>query len=85
MHQHITQTDVDAHKVLENGYDKWLQILERFLRRHKGVEIKKTTPHAVQFRYNDLIEVDLLVSPQWDDIPHLCKFLNKVPEDRRFE
>ena len=70
--------------MLEKGFDYWLKKLERFLRECRGVQIKKKTPHSVQFTYNDLIEVDLLVSPWWDSVVQLTEFLDKVPVEKRF-
>ena len=70
--------------MLREGYDYWLNKLERFLRGCHGVQIKRKTAHSVQFTYKDLIEVDLLVSPWWDSVVQLTKFLDKTPEDKRF-
>ncbi len=70
------------------GYTSWLNKLERFLRETLGQKIDrqsiKQTPHAVQFKYDGKIEVDLLVSPFWDSHYDLYEFLQTIPESKRF-
>ncbi len=77
-------TDLDPHKVLEQGYDYWLEKLEKFLKRSSDVQFKNRTPHSVQFRYKELIDVDMLVTPWWDSVSQLSLFLDKIPVQKRF-
>ncbi|XP_064392105.1 2'-5'-oligoadenylate synthase 1-like [Halichondria panicea] len=80
----IYSRDLDPHKVLEQGYGHWLEKLEKFLKKNSDVQFKNRTPHSVQFRYKDLIDVDMLVTPWWDSVSQLSLFLDKIPVQKRY-
>ena len=66
--------DISEQEVLSEGHQlftKWLRKLQPFLKGKFGREYKEieTTRRSVQFRFQDTIDVDLLVSPFWSDNP----------------
>ena len=72
--------------MLSKGYARYLKIFEQFFLEKLGdkVEVEKVTEHAVQFKYNDTVDVDVLVSYQWAGPEKLYQFLRTIPEDKRF-
>ena len=74
--------DISQHTVRENGFRAWLEKMKSFLQRSFGGSYK-LTPHAVQFKYDGKIDVDLLLSPYWSDPDQLYKFLGQIPEAKR--
>lgn len=87
----IYSTSVESKEVLSKGYAKYLEVFKEFFLEKFGdrVEVEKVTEHAVQFKYNDEVDVDVLVSYQWatpqEPGPEkLYQFLRTIPEDKRF-
>lgn len=81
-------SDIDPHEVRDKGYTKWLDMLDSFLKETIASKYtyKRTTRFAVQFLYDGKIDVDLLVSPYWGEVPQpLYRFLeNEVRPKERF-
>lgn len=79
---------ITAQEIKTNGYTSWLSKLEWFLKETLGRRLDRQsftkTPHAVQFKYNGMIDVDLLLSPFWNDHYEVYDFLKSVPEAKRF-
>lgn len=67
------------------GFGKWLDQLETFLERQPKVVITKRTKFSVQFKFDDIIDVDLLVSPYWNNQHDFYDFLRGVPKEERYE
>ena len=42
-------------------------------------------PHAVQFKYDGRIDVDMLISPHWREPSELYRFLQSIPQGQRFK
>ena len=61
--------------------------LKRFLQTTLGSKVDqqsiKQTPYTLQVKYDDRIDVDLLVSPFWAKPSELYQFLREVPESNR--
>ena len=84
----IIHTDISGREVLQSGslFQKWLKMLHNFLCRKSGYSFKKMTKRSIQFRYNRKVDVDLLVSPYWEDKDEFYTFLrDEVPSDQRDE
>ena len=64
-------------KILKDGYDFWLNILESFLDRKFPYQLteKKRTAHSLQFTFDRDLPVDMLVSPNWKSPNELYQFL----------
>lgn len=79
---------ISADKVLSSGYEKWLDLLTRFLQSaptlHEKVYGLKQTTYSVQFTYKGYIEVELLVSPFWYRPDDLYGFLNRLQRDKLY-
>ena len=67
------------------GFGKWLDKLQQFLETLRNVKITKRTKYSVQFKYDGLIDVDLLVSPFWNNQDEFYDFLRGVPQEERYE
>ena len=74
--------DISQYTVRENGFQALLEKMKSFLQRSLGGSYR-LTPHAVQFKYDGKIDVDLLLSPYWSDPHQLYKFLGQVPKVKR--
>ena len=71
--------DIEPEDVLKEGYGEWLDYLKTFIETHFGEVVTKTKgERSIQFRFNDVIDVDLLVSPYWEDQHELYRFLNGI-------
>lgn len=82
---HNFNSDVDTHTMRYKGFGKWLDQLETFLERQPKVVITKRTKFSVQFKFDDIIDVDLLVSPYWNNQHDFYDFLRGVPKEERYE
>ena len=71
----------------EYGVGHWLDQLKVFLEQSLGPKLrfKKKDNHLVQFNYDGIIEVDLLISPYWPTPKSLYDFLCTVPAAERYE
>ncbi len=78
-------SDVDTHTMRYKGFGKWLDQLQTFLEEQPKVAITKRTKFSVQFKFNDIIDVDLLVSPYWNNQHDFYDFLRGVPKEERYE
>ena len=77
-----------------NLFTKWLIQLENFLRMAFGGECADLmrTKRSVQFRFKDMIDVDLLISPYWSHYPQtdteqdpaaFYRFLETIPGKKK--
>jgi len=71
---------VDSKKVVQSGLEYWLRLLEHYLdRKHPGdLTHKTTTPYSRQFKFEGKINVDMLVSPFWQEHTQLYQFLETI-------
>lgn len=73
--------------MLDSGelFRPWLRKLHAFLEKTLGdwYHFIRMTKRSVQFRYKDKVDVDLLVSPYWDNKDQFYTFLLRVPPDQR--
>ena len=84
-------SDIRGQEVLEQGgnlFKKWLDKLQAFLERKFGMashEFNSGSGRSVQFRFKNIIDVDLLVSPFWGDVnpTPFYTFLRSVPGPKR--
>ena len=69
------------------GIKSWLEKIDDFLKRTLGrkYEHQRNTPHAVQFKYDGKIDVDLLISPYWSSKEDFYRFLKTLRPEKRFE
>jgi hypothetical protein len=84
----LLSLDISGREVLETEslFQKWLRKLHAFLKKKQGYSFKNMTKRSVQFRYKDKVDVDLLVSPYWNNKDEFYMFLrDDVPRDRRDE
>ena len=63
-------------------FTKWLIPLQDFIEKTFSLKTKKTK-RSVQFRFRDLIDVDLLLSPYWEDQHEFYTFLKGIPRRQR--
>jgi len=69
-----------------SGFRSWLDRLQQFLEtQHRRVRITNRTNHSVQFKFDDIIDVDLLVSPCWSDQQEYYDYLRSVRVEDRYE
>ena len=78
----LLNIDITQHDVLsqgENIFKKWLDMLDSFLMNHLGKSYDQTemTNRSVQFNFKGM-EVDLLVSPFFENPTDFYKFLKSV-------
>ena len=67
-------------------FQPWLTKLHNFLRTKSGYSFKQMRKHSLQFTYKGKVDVDLLVSPYWEDKDEFYTFLqDEVPSDCRDE
>ena len=68
-----------------NIFQPWVKKLHGFLSKSLGHDYnhKGTTKYSVNFVYKRQVEVDLLVSPYWENQHELYRFLQKVPKEKR--
>ena len=67
--------------LVTGGFRPWLQLLKTFLERTLYISVEMF-PHSVQFDYvhrGCTLEVDLLVSPYWNNQKEFYSFLKSVP------
>ena len=90
MKPHFTpyQTGFTGQNVLDEGgsmFKKWLDKLDRFLQGHFHRNYQKTnmTKHSVQFRFQNTIDVDLLVSPYYESAHDFYTFLKTIDRSER--
>ena len=77
--------------VLKEGYGEWLDKLKGFIETEFGEVVTKTRgDRSIQFTFKGKIDVDLLVSPYWEDKQkqdqdqhELYRFLNGIRKDKR--
>jgi hypothetical protein len=60
--------------------------MQRFLDRKLGDRIsdKRRTVHSSQFKYDGVLDIDMLVSPFWREPSALYTFLQRIPQKDRF-
>ena len=83
-HHHLFP-GLDGNDIVRNGFDHWINIVQRFLDRKLGCYISERhrTVHSSQFKYDRELDVDMLVSPFWREPSSLYSFLQKIsPGDR---
>lgn len=78
-------TDVDTHTMRYQGYGKWLEKLEAFLITQPKVENLTRNKFLIEFRFADLIDVDVMVSPFWNNQHEFYDFLRGIPKEERHE
>ena len=84
----ILSLDISGREVLQSRslFQPWLKKLHAFLQKKEGYSFKKMTKRSVQFRYKDKVDVDLLVSPYWNNKHEFYSFLrDEVPRDQHDE
>ena len=91
--------DISGEDVLSQQsalYTRWVLQLKEFIQRAFGRDCTRldSNKHSVQFRFQDMIDVDLLVSPYWSDNPRTAvrqdlaafyRFLQRVPQHLRMQ
>ncbi len=81
----ITPQDV---KAAGYQYDRWLRHLKKFLEERMAGRVGniRLSRFAVQFDYdNGTIDVDLLVSPYWEEPADFYDFLGTIKKKHRFK
>ncbi len=78
---------MDPQEALSNGFHRWLRALENHLDRKNPGKLsqRKETPHSVQYRFDERIDVDMLISPFWREPSELYRFLQRIPREKRFK
>ena len=79
--------------VLRSGrmFEPWIRQLKEFLDKVDGVALKKQSQQfSVQFSFDynhrgSPIEVDLLISPYWNDPEEFYNFLRQVRKEERMK
>ena len=78
--------DVTGQEILmQGGCNYWLEKLDTFLQQNCGSDYQKTgmTTRSVQFKFEGIIDVDLLLSPFWDNEQQLYQFLKTISSRER--
>jgi hypothetical protein len=78
--------DLDGHKLVKEGFDSPLGLLEGILDRRNPDMLtdRHRAPRSRQFTFDGKIEVDMLVSPYWGEHPReLYKFLQEINPGKR--
>lgn len=81
----IKNTAIDGNDVVRKGFDHWLEIVRDHLERMLPGQIKERimTSRSLQFKFDDYIDVDILMSPFWREPKKLYMFLQQItPENR---
>ena len=82
--------------MLQSGrmFEPWLRQLKEFIDEMDGVTLKRQSPNAKQFSvqfFFDVnhrgspIDVDLLISPYWNNPEEFYNFLKGVPKEERMK
>ena len=76
---------LEGSDIIKNGFDYWLSILESFLNRNlpKSLTERKITSWLFQFKFEDKIDVDMLVSPFYREPHTLYRFLQGIEPGQR--
>ena len=82
-------TDISPDAVYhENGFKRWVDMLKVFM--EEEFKLTAKTPghnnRSVQFvfTYGDVsLQVDLLVSPYWNDPEEFYNFLRRIPKEKQ--
>ena len=87
MHSKLTDISAEQAASARNGFEEWLLKVKGFLSRtlHDKYEFTKLTRHAVHFKYDRKIDVDLPLSPYWSSRDELYRFLMRLHQSERFE
>ena len=80
-------TGVDGPKILREGFDPLLDILIRYLDRKLPGQLhdKDRTPFSIQFKFENKIDVDMLVSPLWREPSAFYHFLETIEPRNRYQ
>ena len=76
---------VEGSQILQEGFDPLLDMLIKYLERRLPGQLfdKHRTVHSVQFKFENRIDVDMLVSPFWREPSAFYHFLGTIsPKDR---
>ena len=82
----FTHVDIKGRDVLysESLFQPWLIKLHDYLHTKSGYSFKQMTKRSLQFTYKGKVDVDLLVSPYWEDKDEFYTFLqDEVTSDDR--
>ena len=72
-------------------FEPWICQLKEFLDKVDGVALKRQSQQfSVQFSFDynhrgSPIDVDLLISPYWNDPEEFYNFLRRVPKEERMQ
>ena len=86
VHIQTFMSDIDGSAALQpNAFQSWVRELHAFLSSKLGHNYghQGMTKRSVQFVYKGRVEVDLLVSPYWENQHKLYRFLQSLPQEKR--
>ena len=92
LYLNICFIDISGADILRDGFKTWLEQLESFIQRtyHTSTEIKlapySRRVRSVKFTYGcdaEPIDVDLFVSPYWEEASKFYDFLTTVPRRKQ--
>ena len=68
----------------DGNYKEWLTKMDTFLRIKFGCDYKKSrmTLRCLQFKFREVMEVNLLVSPHCTDQHEFYHYLQHIPKDK---
>ena len=81
----MNDTALEGSDIIANGFDNWLKILVNLLKRKLPgslTDINKTSK-SLQFKFEDKIDVDMLVSPFYREPHTLYRFLQGIEPKKR--